>query len=149
MNKVLFEVNSVDVDLSVLPNIEDWIKRVVEIHGKRLKSLHYVLASDEFVLEMNKLHLDHDYYTDIITFNRNRFDFVEGNVYISVDRVKDNSEDDYNTELLRVIIHGCLHLIGFDDKTDEQRNQMREEENKAIEIYKNEFHANVPRETNG
>ena len=130
--------------------LSKWIEVLVESHQKRLKGINYHITTDEKVLEVNRLHLNHDYYTDIITFNYNKYDFIAGDVYISYDRIQDFSRGtnlEFKDEYLRVLAHGCLHLIGFDDKTDDQKLIMREEEDKAIEIFKKKFHEDVPRET--
>lgn len=150
MSKIILESSEDRFKLFDDSSIVDWLVSLLDHHGKRLKSLHYFLTSDEHVLEVNRKYLNHDYYTDIITFNYNKYDFIAGDIYISVERIEDFSRGtnvDFHDEYLRVIAHGCLHLLGFDDKNEEDQKQMRREENKAIELYKKKFHVDVPRET--
>lgn len=116
--------------------VYNWIKKVVYLHKKKLGDLTIVLCSDDFLLEMNKEHLQHDYYTDIITFDLSEEeDEIAGELYISLDRVKENAghfKSNVEKELYRVMIHGVLHLIGFDDQTEAQQEEMRNEENKMM-----------------
>ena len=103
-----------------------------------------VFVTDEYLLEMNKTHLDHDYYTDIITFDYTESNFISGDLFISYDRVLDNSNKFYVTEfneLCRVIFHGVLHLCGYKDKSNEDEQLMRSKEAFYLEKY-------VSRETN-
>lgn len=98
-------------------------------------TLNYIFCDDEYLLEINKEHLNHDYYTDIITFDYCDEENTSGDLFISIDRVKDNAKQlniEFNEELKRVIIHGLLHLIGFKDKTEEDASIMRENENKCL-----------------
>jgi len=117
--------------------LKSWISEIIKKHDFNVGSITIIFCSDEFILKTNREFLGHDYYTDIITFdyceNRN----VSGDLLISIDTVKSNSQEyktDFFDELHRVIIHGVLHLIGFDDKTPELRSIIREEENKALQI---------------
>lgn len=104
-----------------------------------LTSLNYIFCSDEYLLEINNQFLQHNYYTDIITFSLNEpKQPVEGEIYISLDRVKDNAntnQQPYNIELLRVIFHGCLHLCGYGDKEEEEILVMRQKEDYYINQY--------------
>ncbi|MFV0420448.1 MAG: rRNA maturation RNase YbeY [Dysgonomonas sp.] len=117
----------------------NWIKTVAAEHGKKIGTIGYIFCSDEKILEVNKQYLQHDYYTDIITFEYNEDDVVFGDIYISLDTVKSNSVQfgtDYDEELKRVIIHGILHLCGVNDKTPEEQEYMTKCENKALEMLK-------------
>ena len=110
-----------------------WIRQVAAKHGK----IAYIFCDDEKILEVNKQYLQHDYYTDIITFDYTEEDVISGDIFISLDTVKSNSEEqhtDYDEELHRVIIHGILHLCGIDDKGPGEREIMEKEENKALAI---------------
>ena len=123
-----------------------WILNVVKHHHKNIGDLNYIFCSDEYILDINKQHLNHDYYTDIITFNYNVDDSISGDIFISYDTVKSNAAEYSNgnitEELERVIIHGVLHLIGFNDKTDKEQEEMTKQEDLALCL-----RANVSRET--
>lgn len=117
--------------------VKNWIKQVAENHGKRVGEISYIFCNDEKILEVNKQYLQHDYYTDIITFDYTEGDKISGDLFISLDTVKTNAEQfnqDYNTELHRVIIHGILHLCGINDKGPGEREIMEQHENEALEI---------------
>jgi len=117
-----------------------WIKSVIKKECCRLNSLNYVFCSDEYLKEINIQYLRHKTYTDIITFNYNPAEgVVEGEIYISVDRVRENAKTfktDFQTELHRVIIHGVLHLIGFNDKSKSEKALMREKEDSYLSLLK-------------
>ena len=112
-----------------------WIKRVAESYGKRVGEVGYLFCDDEKILEVNKEFLQHDYYTDIITFDYCEDDVLNGDIVISLDTVRSNAEKlgkDYDEELHRVIIHGILHLCGLNDKGPGEREQMEAAENQAL-----------------
>jgi rRNA maturation RNase YbeY len=114
-----------------------WIRQVAAKHGKKVGDIAYIFCDDEKILEVNKQYLQHDYYTDIITFDYTEEDVISGDIFISLDTVKSNSEEqhtNYDEELHRVIIHGILHLCGIDDKGPGEREIMEKEENKALAI---------------
>jgi rRNA maturation RNase YbeY len=109
-----------------------WLSKVCDSEGKTLGELSLIFTSDEYLLNMNKEHLEHDYYTDIITFDYTEGDIVSGDLFISVDRVNDNASSlnvSRETELNRVVVHGTLHLIGYGDKSEAEAKVMREKEN--------------------
>lgn len=109
-----------------------WLKAVSEEEGRRPGQISVIFCSDPYLLEINRKYLGHDYYTDIITFDYSEGDTISGDLFISVDTVRSNAEyysADFKDELDRVIVHGVLHLIGYDDHTDEQTAEMREREN--------------------
>lgn len=115
----------------------EWIKAVAASYGKRLGEIAYIFCSDEKILEVNRQYLQHDYYTDIITFDYTSGDKISGDLFISLDTVKTNSEafnTPYNEELHRTIIHGILHLCGINDKGPGEREIMEENENRALAI---------------
>ena len=117
---------------------------LIETEGFNEGDITIVFVTDEYLLEMNKMHLDHDYYTDIITFDYTESNFISGDLFISYDRVLDNSNKFYVTEfneLCRVIFHGVLHLCGYKDKSNEDEQLMRSKEAFYLEKY-------VSRETN-
>jgi rRNA maturation RNase YbeY len=115
-----------------------WIHEVAKEMNMVLGDLSYVFCNDDFLLEMNKKHLNHNYYTDIISFNYNDKNSLSGEFFISYDRVIDNaknfSEGIVWDELCRVMIHGLLHLAGFDDKTDQEVKLMRKAEDKCLKL---------------
>jgi len=108
------------------------IIELINEEEKETEDISVIFCSDDFLLEMNKTHLDHDYYTDIITFNYVESNLISGDLFISVDRVKENANTfkvSFYEELYRVILHGVLHLIGYNDKTDDDKKVMRVKEN--------------------
>lgn len=129
MISILFEdVPSIDLSLS---SINEWLNTVVTSENKTLGDVSLVFGSDKWLLDFNIKHLDHDYYTDIITYDYSTKNLVSGDLLISVERVLENAKNlnvPRETELNRVIVHGVLHLCGFADKTDEQKKIMREKE---------------------
>ena len=118
-----------------------WITAVAATYeGRKAGNLNYIFCNDERILEVNKEFLGHDYYTDIITFDYSEPDVVSGDMYISLDTVLTNSEKfhtSYEKELLRVIIHGVLHLCGINDKGRGERAVMEAAENRALDIWYN------------
>ncbi|MDR3267154.1 MAG: rRNA maturation RNase YbeY [Tannerella sp.] len=107
------------------------IKKLIEIENKVAGDLCIIFCSDDFLLEINKKHLEHDYYTDVITFDYTVDETVAGDIFISVDRVNENAQEygvPFNHELSRVIYHGVLHLCGYKDKSEEEAKIMREKE---------------------
>lgn len=114
-----------------------WIRRVAATYGKRVGEVGYLFCDDEKILEVNREFLQHDYYTDIITFDYDEGDTINGDIVISLDTVRSNAEQlgkDYDEELHRVIIHGILHLCGQNDKGPGEREQMEAAENKALTL---------------
>ena len=125
-----------------MPNIRRrdttaWIRRVAATYGKRVGEVGYLFCDDEKILEVNREFLNHDYYTDIITFDYDEGDTINGDIVISLDTVRSNAQQlgkDYDEELHRVIIHGILHLCGQNDKGPGEREQMEAAENKALKL---------------
>ena len=112
-----------------------WLKAVAETYGKRTGDIAYIFCSDEKILEVNRQYLQHDYYTDIITFDYTEKNRISGDLFISLDTVRTNAlqfNAAYDTELHRVIIHGILHLCGINDKGPGERELMEAAENKAL-----------------
>ena len=119
--------------------ISHWIKAVAATHGRKVGEIGYMFVDDEKILEVNNEYLGHDYYTDIITFDYDEDDVLNGDLVISLDTVRTNAElfkKSYEDELNRVIIHGILHLCGIDDKGPGEREIMEENENKALALLK-------------
>jgi rRNA maturation RNase YbeY len=124
-----------DFRLAHSESLVKWIEDVVIRHGKVVGEIDYVFCSDEFLLKINQEYLSHDTYTDIITFDYSMADELAAEIYISSDRVADNAERygvTVNDELHRVIIHGILHLSGYRDASDEDKQRMRELEDEAL-----------------
>lgn len=117
--------------------IAAWVKAVAETYGKKTGDISYIFCSDEKILEVNRQYLQHDYYTDIITFDYSGGNKISGDLFISLDTVRTNAETfstPYNEELHRTIIHGILHLCGINDKGPGEREIMEANENKALAI---------------
>jgi len=115
-----------------------WIEQVAELEQRRISSLSYIFCSDKYLLSINQKYLNHNTLTDIVTFDLAEDAEIEGEIYISVERVKENAVKyavDFEEELHRVIIHGLLHLIGYKDKTASQKAQMRKKEQACLSLY--------------
>lgn len=113
--------------------LKKWLKSTIETEKQKLSVLNYIFCSDAYLLEMNLSYLNHDTFTDIITFDNAEVEgLIEGDIFISIDRVKENSikfEVPFEDELHRVMVHGALHLLGYKDKKKEEKEKMREKEN--------------------
>lgn len=108
-----------------------WLDQTFKTENVNASALNYIFCSDDYLLEINKQHLDHDYYTDIITFTLET-DPIESDIFISIDRVKENAQAlkvSFEEELYRVMIHGVLHLCGYHDHSEQEKGQMRQKEN--------------------
>lgn len=115
-----------------------WLSDVAKAENKTIDYINYIFCSDEFLKDINVKYLNHDYYTDIITFPYNEGDNIQSDIYISVDRVSENSKDygvDVQTEMQRVMVHGLLHLIGYNDMNDEEIHEMRAKENHYLSTF--------------
>jgi len=120
-------------------NLSSWISDVIEYESYREGEINYVFCSDEYLLEINNKHLKHNTLTDIITFNYNLGKQINSEIYISIDRVKDNAvsfEVSFIDELHRVIIHGILHLCGYKDKTLDDKSLMKQKEDYYLSLRK-------------
>ena len=120
--------------------VTKWIRNVANSYGKKVGEIGYLFCDDEKILEVNREYLQHDYYTDIITFDYDEGNTINGDLVISLDTVRTNAEQfgkTYEEELLRVIIHGILHLCGINDKGPGEREIMEAAENKALEMFQN------------
>ena len=116
----------------------DWIKAVFVSEGKRFEEINYIFCDDEYLLKINNEYLNHDYYTDIITFDNSVSSLIMSDIYISAERVKENASDyvvDFMDELRRVMIHGVLHLCGYKDKTKEEQELMTVKENEKLFMF--------------
>ena len=116
-----------------------WLVEVINQEGRILKDINFIFCSDVYLLNINKSYLKHDYFTDVITFDYSENKFLSGDVYISIDRVKDFSKTNkisFREEIYRVIVHGILHLCGKNDKTKEEKKEMRKLEDKYLLLKK-------------
>lgn len=114
-----------------------WLSDVCSKENTELGEISLIFCSDDYLLEVNKEHLDHDYYTDIITFDYRMGDVINGDLFISVDRVRDNAKqlsEMFHVELYRVVVHGTLHIIGYGDKSEDEAKLMREKEQEMLNM---------------
>ncbi len=138
MNSISFHNEGVTVKTPSKRVLKAWIKELVSNHGKKIGELAFVFCSDEKILEVNQNFLQHNYYTDIITFDYCEGDIVSGDVFISVERVKENAihhQAEYKEELVRILAHGVLHLIGFQDKSPKKKKEMTKNEDLCISLF--------------
>ena len=116
-----------------------WLRMVAESEIRRIGDVNIIFCSDNYILDINLKYLRHDYFTDIITFDYCEKNILSGDLFISIDSVRENSvlyNSDFDDELHRVLVHGILHLIGYDDLTDEEQNIMRQKENYYLDMRK-------------
>lgn len=116
----------------------DWISRVILSENKKEGDINYIFCDDEYILEINKQYLDHDYYTDIISFDYSVGNELNGDIFVSIERVKENAIDfnaTFDDELKRVIIHGILHYCGYKDKSEEDEALMRSKEDEKTKMF--------------
>lgn len=124
-----------------------FISTIFKKKKRNLVRLQVIFCSDAFLLDINQQFLQHDYYTDVITFNLGTEDSIDAEIYISIDRVKDNAQSlgkSFKEEIHRVIFHGALHLCGYKDKLKRDKEEMRREENRLLDLY---FNTNQHRST--
>lgn len=137
---IFFTCHDVDLDLQNAGSWAEWIQEVIEDEGYELARIDYIFCTDEFLLEVNRTHLDHDFYTDIITFPLNKNPII-AEVYISLERVKENATSyskSFDDELLRVMIHGILHLVGYEDHDEDDVRVIRKKEEAYMKRVKRE-----------
>ena len=138
---ICFFKENTTFDIKSKNKIKTWLRSVAAQYGFTAGDLNYVFCDDEYLLSMNRQYLGHDYYTDIITFDSREDPAakrLDGDIFISVDTVKANGEqygEGVSREIMRVIAHGLLHLVGFDDHTRKQQKEMREAEDSALKIW--------------
>jgi len=119
--------------------ISDWIVKVAAIHEYEVGQINYIFCDDEYLLKINQTFLDHDTYTDVITFDDSEGKYISGEIYISTERVAENArhfKTSFRHELHRVMIHGILHLLGWNDSTEQERKNMRQKEEEALALLK-------------
>jgi len=138
MQKVFFHSADKRLSLKGKNNIKAFIETIFSKEKKALDNIHYIFCSDEYLLQINRDFLQHDYYTDIITFDLSDGAEIASEVYVSVDRVKDNAQAEktsFEKEMLRVLFHGALHLCGYKDKKKDDIALMRKKEDQYIGLY--------------
>ncbi len=138
MAKVMFHYADARFSYNRKTELKNFIESLFEKEKKKLEGLDYIFCSDEYLLQINQSHLNHDTYTDIITFDLSEGDGTIGEIYISIDRVKENAtqfNNPFSTELLRVVFHGALHLCGYRDKKKEDIDLMRKKESLYINLF--------------
>ena len=120
-----------NIEENIDENLKNWIENIIISEGKKLGEINYIFCDDEYLLQVNKEYLHHDYYTDIITFDYVKGKTISGDIFVSLPRIFDNAETlskDFDSEFFRVLAHGILHLCGYKDKTDEEISEMRNKE---------------------
>ncbi len=157
----MIRFESIDTKFSITnrESVRKWIKTLLDINGYKIGDINYIFSNDEYILEVNKSYLGHDYYTDIITFDTSSYfetsassagSRVSSDIFISIDTVVANAAEYGSTsleEFYRVMAHGIMHLVGFDDHTDEDSAKMRAAENSALELMKNMFGELLPQKS--
>ena len=139
MSNVFFCSEETTFVLSDQSKYVDWIFNLIADNDFECGDVSFIFCSDTYLLDLNKKHLGHNYYTDVITFDYTQEHNVSGDIFISVDRVGDNAKEfhcSFAEELRRVMAHGVLHLMGFDDKDPEAQGAMRRGENQALTMFK-------------
>ena len=129
-----------DFELENEAQYEDWISRIIESEGFDEGEINYIFCDDDYLLKVNQDYLDHDYYTDIITFDYVKGKIISGDIFVSLPRILDNAStlsQDFESEFRRVLAHGLLHLCGYKDKTVEEESTMRQKEDFYINRYLN------------
>lgn len=132
---VLFHSDGVGFSISNPEKLNAWLIKCLSCFNKNCGEINVIFCNDDYLLSINKTYLNHDYYTDIITFEYSKADDISGDLYISITRVEDNAKKlniEFNDELYRVIVHGVLHLCGLKDKTKHEKEIMRAKENEML-----------------
>ena len=131
--------SEIDYQISSKRKLKNWVYRIIDNHGRLPGTINYIFMDDEMLLEINKQYLNHNYYTDIISFDYSGNNLIAGDIYISIDRVRENALEnnaDFDNELFRVMAHGILHFLGFKDKNQDDKKKMRDAENACLKLLK-------------
>jgi len=140
LENLFFHKEEVSFRISESTRIKSWLNLIAKKGKVKIVALNYIFCSDEYLYAMNKEYLNHDTYTDIITFDQSEVKgMIEGDIFISIDRVKENAQAlgiPFPLELKRVMAHGLLHLMGFKDKTKADQTAMRKKEDECLSLYK-------------
>ena len=135
---IYFHNEGVSFILKNKRTVSSWLKSVVKSFKKDVGTLNFIFCTDEYLLTINKSYLNHNHYTDIITFDYCEENKISGDLFISIERVKEYSlknNIEFNNEIHRVIVHGVLHLCGLNDKTEREKEKMRAQENKFLALF--------------
>lgn len=135
---IIFHKEEVEFELPNEIKLRNWLSKISTIKSKSISQLAFIFCNDEYLLNINKEYLNHDYYTDIITFPYKQGSEIESDIFISIDRVEENANtfgSSFEKELLRVMAHGLLHMLGFKDKSEEDKKEMRAKEDWAINMF--------------
>ena len=141
----MIKFENIDIEFPQLNQrlAKEWIDEFVASYGRKIGELYYLFCSDEYLLAFNQKRMNHDFYTDIVTFPLNDCsEYLSGEFYISIDRIRDNAQQlgkPFDEEFHRVLAHGVLHLIGFDDKTASAAAEMRKQEEKCLKMRRNKL----------
>ena len=141
----MIKFENIDIEFPQLNQrlAKEWIDEFVASYGRKIGELYYLFCSDEYLLDFNQKRMNHDFYTDIVTFPLNDCsEYLSGEFYISIDRIRDNAQQlgkPFDEEFHRVLAHGVLHLIGFDDKTASAAAEMRKQEEKCLKMRRNKL----------
>ena len=133
--KINFHSENIDFSLPNSSTIFSWIENTIHHERKKLNHLNFIFCDDEYLHQINVEYLDHDTFTDVITFPYSEGEIIEGDIFISIDRIRENAQTfnvPFENELHRVMIHGTLHLLGYLDKTIEDKTQMTQKENEYL-----------------
>ena len=135
MIQFFFEnIDSIEIN----PNTTEWLEKLIIHENKKLGKINYIFVADDGLLKVNQDFLNHDYYTDIITFDYVKGKTISADIFVSLPRISENAithSKDFTTELHRVLAHGLLHLCGYKDKTDEENKEMRNKEDFYLNIF--------------
>ena len=142
MQPILFHTADRPFILKNKKLLKAFIKTVFEHEGKKVGRINYIFCSDDYLLQINKEYLQHNFYTDIVTFDLSEGSSIIGEIYVSIDRVKDNALQQGNSfriEALRVLFHGALHLCGYNDKKKSEITKMREKEDYYLTLFEQKY----------
>ena len=137
MDKIQFFIQDISYNIKHKKHLRQWIHQVAVSYNKEIGNISFILCTDDYLLSLNQSYLHHDTYTDIITFDYTDGDKISGDIYISLERIQENAVSyavSLDDELYRVMIHGILHLIGYNDDSVSAKKIMRDEENKNLQL---------------
>lgn len=138
MKKIHFHQEEIQFSLESESKTSTWISKIIDSENKITGEINYIFCSDNYLHKINLEHLNHDTFTDIITFDYVENGIISGDIFVSIDRVKENAKefkDLFNNELNRVLAHGVLHLLGYKDKTEAEAKEMRSKEEFALSLF--------------